>query len=496
MPVTTQQPIAAEMQETWTKIRDVLAGEDAVKEKAETYLPRLPGQRRLRINDEWVDLYEPYLDRAVLLPFAGPLVSRLLGMVFRRAPVFTVPAVAEAHLENIALTAPTTTAENLAKMAVRECLTTGLGAISVNWDEQQRRPYQRHYLAHNVVNWREELVGSVPTPTRIVLREYIEEEDDDDPFEVEAVEQYRVYTLVDGVAQVEVWRLESEAAQWQVVDSTIILTRRQVPLTFLPVVPVTPFGVQWTVEQPPVRDLVDLVLSHYKLSADYYQLLHLCGAGSVLFGAGLSETEQTRITTVGGGTIILSENAGANLQYVQTNGAAGAEIKTAMADLVGQMGIAAGRLMLAQTKNVAESGAALELQFSGDDANLQQIAGAVAMALEAALRMHVWWMGTAATPDDLDDVRVELNDQFVSQRLLPQDVVSLASAADMGALMDEDLFWQLQRGEVLDPLTDFDRWQANRTRQPAPTHTSPTQDVPETEAETQDEEASATEEAD
>lgn len=495
MPVTTQHPTAQEMQETWNRIRHVLAGEAAVKEKAETYLPRLPGQRRQRVNDEWIDLYDTYLDRAILLPFAGPLLARLVGMVFRKAPVFTVPDALRPHLENLTLTAPAITAEGLAKTTLRECVTTGFGALTVNWDERLRRPYQRHYLADNVINWREELVNGLPMPTRVVLREFVEETDDDDEFESEVDVQYRVYWLEDGRAQVQTWRMPSDGGQWEPLEEQITLTRRQVPLSFLPVVPITPLGVQWTVEQPPLRDLVDLVLSHYKLSADYYQLLHLCGAGSVLFGAGLSETEQNRITTVGGGTIILSENAGATLQYVQTNGSAGAEIKQAMADVVTQMGVAAGRLMLAQQKNVAESGAALELQFSGEDANLQQLAGAVAMGLEAALRIHTWWTGTAATPAEVEDVRVELNDQFVSMRLPAQDVVSLSSAADMGALTDEDLFWQLKRGEILDPETEFEEWVANRTRQPPPTHTAPLTEEP-AEAETPEEEQAPTEETD
>src|SRR5512139_320705 len=472
MPVNTPQPQSAAMQDTWTKIRDVLAGEAAVKAKDETYLPRLPGQRKVRVEGDWIDLYDGYLARAVLLPFAGPLVARLVGMVFRKAPVFTVPPAVEPHLENIGLTAPVTTAEGLAKNVLRECITTGWGAITVNWDEAQRRPYQRHYLADNVVSWREELVAGMPQPTQVVLREYLEAPDADDPFVLAAVEQYRAFQLVDGLAQVTLWRQPNETANF-VADAPIILTRRQVPLTFLPVVPITPFGVQWTIEQPPLRDLVDLVLSHYLLSADYYQLLHQCGAGSVLFGAGLSETEQQKITTVGGGTVILSENAGASLQYVQTNGAAGQEIKAAMADLVTQMGVAAGRLMLAQQKNVAESAAALELQFSGDDASLQQIAASVAMALEAALRMHVWWVGTAGSPQEVEDARVELNDQFVSKQLAAQDVVSLTSAADMGALTDADLYWQLVRGEVLDPETDYETWLAQRTRTAPPTDTGP-----------------------
>src|SRR5512143_1229573 len=214
MPVTTVQPLAAAMQPTWTKIRDVLAGESAVKAKDEDYLPRLPGQRKVAVAAEWIDLYDGYLARAVLLPFAGPLLARLTGMVFRKAPVFTVPAAIEPQLDNIALMAPAITAEGLAKITLRECITTGWGCLTVNWDELQRRPYQRHYLADNVVSWREELVAGQPQPTQIVLREYLDAIDSDDPFVLEAEEQYRVFQLVDGLAQVTLWRRPTEGADF------------------------------------------------------------------------------------------------------------------------------------------------------------------------------------------------------------------------------------------------------------------------------------------
>jgi hypothetical protein len=91
------------------------------------------------------------------------------------------------------------------------------------------------------------------------------------------------------------------------------------------------------------------------------------------------------------------------------------------------------------------------------------------MALENAMRIHAWWAdGTAASPADMGDVHVELNDQFVVTRMAAQDVVALTSAAEMGAMTDEDLFWNLKRGEVLDPGTTYEDWERDRLGAEAP----------------------------
>jgi hypothetical protein len=47
-------------------------------------------------------------------------------------------------------------------------------------------------------------------------------------------------------------------------------------------------------------------------------------------------------------------------------------------------------------------------------------------------------------------------------------VLQLTSARDLGAMTDEDLFWQLSRGQVLDPATTFEEWQAQRNGAPEP----------------------------
>jgi hypothetical protein len=71
----------------WSRARDVLAGEDAVKAEAEKYLPRLDSQ-----TDEE---YGAYKARASFLGATSHTLEEYLDLVFRRAPATKLEACAK-----------------------------------------------------------------------------------------------------------------------------------------------------------------------------------------------------------------------------------------------------------------------------------------------------------------------------------------------------------------------------------------------------------------
>src|SRR6478736_5726053 len=68
----------------WSRARDVLAGEDAVKAAGEKYLPRLDSQ-----TDEE---YRAYKARASFLGVTSHTLEEYLVLVFRRAPATKLEA--------------------------------------------------------------------------------------------------------------------------------------------------------------------------------------------------------------------------------------------------------------------------------------------------------------------------------------------------------------------------------------------------------------------
>jgi hypothetical protein len=67
----------------WSRARDVLAGEDAIKRAGERYLPRLDSQT----DEEFV----AYRQRAAFFNGTARTAEGYVGLIFRRPPFVKVP---------------------------------------------------------------------------------------------------------------------------------------------------------------------------------------------------------------------------------------------------------------------------------------------------------------------------------------------------------------------------------------------------------------------
>src|SRR5262245_39773516 len=83
MPVNSLHQDYAEMVRAWSRARDVLAVEDAVKAAAEKYLPRLESQS----DPEYV----AYKARAAFFNATSRTSDGYVGLIFRRLPFLKLP---------------------------------------------------------------------------------------------------------------------------------------------------------------------------------------------------------------------------------------------------------------------------------------------------------------------------------------------------------------------------------------------------------------------
>ena len=83
MPVNSTHPEYDENIEAWSRARDVMAGEDAVKASGVRYLPRLDSQT----DDE----YAAYKARASFFNATARTAEGYVGLVFRRPPFIKTP---------------------------------------------------------------------------------------------------------------------------------------------------------------------------------------------------------------------------------------------------------------------------------------------------------------------------------------------------------------------------------------------------------------------
>src|SRR2546423_1421904 len=83
MPVNSTHPDFDANLGSWQRIRDVLAGDAAIKRGGAKYVPRLDSQ-----TDEE---FEAYVARGFFYNATARTVSGYIGLIFRREPVLQLP---------------------------------------------------------------------------------------------------------------------------------------------------------------------------------------------------------------------------------------------------------------------------------------------------------------------------------------------------------------------------------------------------------------------
>lgn len=157
MPVNSTHPDYDAAAVEWSRARDVLAGEDAVKAGGEKYLPRLDCQ-----TDQE---FAAYVKRASYFNASARTSEAYLGLMFRRPPFVKLPdggagvGRAMAGFQNDADMLGTTLT-GYAKMVVGDVVGLGRAGSLVDWeDEVEQRAYVVFYRAEQIINWRVERVN-------------------------------------------------------------------------------------------------------------------------------------------------------------------------------------------------------------------------------------------------------------------------------------------------------------------------------------------------
>jgi hypothetical protein len=171
MPVNQTHPLYDASLPAWSRARDVLAGEDAVKAAGEKYLSRLDSQ-----SDEE---YAAYKARASLFGATARTVKEYLDLVFRKAPALALGSgeglkafAADCDLWGLELL-------RYARRIVSEVLSVGRAGSFVLWDPpspggsgaagQSGRPVISLWRAEDIVNWKVERHGALCAPSNRVV---------------------------------------------------------------------------------------------------------------------------------------------------------------------------------------------------------------------------------------------------------------------------------------------------------------------------------------
>lgn len=481
VPVDTKHDDVLRFEEAWRNIRDALEGPRAIKGSGERYLPRLTEQS----NEE----YDSYKLRAQFFNATKRTLTVLVGSVFRKNPTFNQSGLDD-FLEDATLAGDSF--YDYLKHTSNDVFSVGRFGTLIDWSDQTAspRPILCGYCAENIINWHIERVEDRMTLTLLVLHELSDdtvelggsiEQATDDGYEKKLVDQWRVLRLVpttedeNGKAtyfvQCEVYRKESGAQQGSakgqrvggpsgttkfVKIDTRIPTRRGIPLNRIPFVFHGPERNTPGIEQPPLEDLVEINLSHYRTSADLEHGRHFTGLPQP-WAAGFDYQGELKI---GSSAAWITENANAKVGYLEFSGQGLGALKEAIEEKERQMAALGARMLFPESKD-AEAYDTVRIKQAGETSALMAGAIALGQSMTHVLRWVAWWSGTSEKIEQEDKTSVEVNTEFIAATLRPEEITALVAAWQAEAISWETLMFNFRRGELYPD--DFDT-KEERTR--------------------------------
>jgi hypothetical protein len=450
MPVDTPRSDYNDFRPKWDRLRDCFNGKDALIKAGNRYCPDLPG---LDYNEN-----KAYRSRGTFYNAVMRTVGGLNGAIFQDEPDVQMPETLKPMLDDVTLA--DVPFETFAADVGRELFLTGRVGVLVDMpvdatngqptlpgmsaaSPDDMRPYFVSYRAEDIINWRTERRGGDEVLTMIVLREDVETAKEGDDFTVCIESQYRVLKLDDsGNCIVQIWTKGDSGKYEQSTTGDVGLMRRGDSLTFVPFIFFGPIACGPDIVNPPLIDLADVNLGHWRNSVDHEHGLHLVALPTpwVAGAKGDSGTGTMKM----GPSVVWELDAQGRAGMLEFTGTGLAAIVTAM-DEKKKLMASLGARLLEDAPGHPETASAVRLRHTAETASLKTIAQSMEMGLTQVLRISVWWQGTDATPEDTE-ANVELNKEYLDVRASPQEVQVMLTALQAGEISFETWYAFLTSG--------------------------------------------------
>ena len=444
MSLETRHPEYEAAWASWARCRDTVAGQEAVRAAGPDYLPRLAGQSPAD--------YAAYLGRALFYNAVARTVDGLSGLVFRRPPaVEAPPALAAEFMADV--TAAGSDLLSFAEMALEEVLAVGRAGILVDFPPRPAkagesladdrawgmRPVWRLYRAENIINWRSMNLGGAERLSLVVLRERVPAPAHE--FDTATrVEQYRVLDLTARGYRQRVFAPTADGRGFAPGQEVRPLMRGE-PLAEIPFVFLGQRDTTPGVDKPPLLDLVELNLAHYRLGADYYHGLHFTGLPQPVV-SGVSPDQAPM--TIGSSEAWVLPDPAARAFYLEYGGQGLSAMRQELAALEERMARLGSRSP-ALEKRAAETAETARIHRAGEAGTLASLAQAVSQGLSRALGLARDWAGLAGP------AVCQLNADYHPQPLSPQELNALVAALQAGAISSKVFAHRLSQGEYYPP---------------------------------------------
>lgn len=447
MSVSFVRPEVKAKLDAWRLVRDCVAGSEAVK--AGGYIiPVNPHDE----SAENILRNKQRTKRAVYFNATGRTLPALLGIAFGKWPEIKLPAGLDYLLEDadgsgVGLV-------NQAQSAVSEDLQVGRGGLLVDYPSGARgltvaaaearglRPTVALYRAEQIINWRTEKIGARHMLTLVVLMEGYEEWSG---FEMEVKTQYRVLRLVGGIYTQEVWR----TAEGKLIPTESHTptngagqTWTEIPFSFFGATNNDPMP-----DQPPLYDLADLNIAHFRNSADHEESLFFAGQAQVwLTGENLTQEHVDMMKSEGvyvGSRSVGIAPGGVTLIQAEAVSGLSEEMKHKV-ELMSQLG--ARLIAPGEAKRTATEAAS-------DDKTSNSVLSIVCDNVSDAYRRALRWVAQFANAGG--EVDFTISTEFSGVQFDPAQLAQVLAAVLAGKLPEGDL-WSYMRTIGLIPADKSD----------------------------------------
>ncbi len=454
MAIDSKHPAYTAMEPDWITMVDTHAGERAIKDKGQAYLPATSGMVAdgMGLNQAGFLAYVNYKLRARFPDAVNTAVDALVGIMHSKPPTIELPTVMEPLVERGA-TNLGESLEVLLRRINQTQLTTGrLGLLLDVQDGAQvgTLPYIATYEAAEVLNWDDGSFNDnlvISNLNLVVLDESGVRRDSN--FEWAHAKKFRVLVLGDPTENepegVGVYRVGVFSDSINTFNEATLIepSLGGRTLDFIPFTFINASDVVATPDKPPLLGLAALSLGIYRGEADYRQALFMQGQDTLVV-SGTSDPD-ANFRTGAGATIILPTSGTAEFIGVDSTGLS--EMRSALENDKSEASQHSGAL-IDSTSRAKESGDALRIRVSARTATLNQVAKTGAFGLQQCLRQMAFWMG--ANPED---VIVTPNLDFVNDTLGGEELVKLITAKSIGAPISNASIHELMEEKGLTKLT-------------------------------------------
>ena len=435
----------------WKKCRDTVEGQEAVHTAGISYLPKLGGQTTVE--------YNAYVLRALFFNATGRTLDALSGMLFRKSPQVTLPTPAKEWEKNIDLAGLPLL--SFTEKVAEEVISVGRCGVLVDMPTERSdiitaeeaskanmRPFASLYKAENILDWQSSVINGARILSYILLDEIVEQAQENGSYK--EIEQRRILDIDDTGYRVRLFRKDDSG--WALVE-TIYPKSNNSNLSSIPFVFFNPQDVTQELTKPPLLDMVNVNLSHYRTSADLEHGSHYTALPTPVI-TGHEITEGSNGLSIGSGEAWVISSPEAKAFYLEFKGDGLGTLQSLLASKENMMAVLGARILSAD-KKAAEAAETESIRRSGENSVLASMAGAISSGMTIVLEIMTEWAKISG------DVSIQLNRDYLPAGMTSQQLTATVGAWQGGAISEKELFENLKNGELIVDSKTFEEHQEN-----------------------------------